>query len=85
MINTIVDACRYVLEDQGEAQTSYRRSSIMMEVKLWRASESQVRVALERDSAGIPTVLGRHGAQARAERRFDQVGRSVQAVGVLNA
>jgi hypothetical protein len=49
MINTILDACRYVLEDQGEAQSSYWLSSIMMEMKLWRASESQVRVALDRD------------------------------------
>jgi hypothetical protein len=49
MINTILDACRYVLEDQGEAQSSYWLSSIMMEMKLWRASESQVRAALDRD------------------------------------
>jgi hypothetical protein len=49
MINTILDACRYVLEDQGEAQSSYWLSSIMMEMKLWRASESQVRDALDRD------------------------------------
>ena len=43
MIQTILDACRYVLEDQGEAQSSYWLASIMMEMKLWRASESQVR------------------------------------------
>ncbi len=49
MINTILDACRYVLEDQGEAQSSYWLSSIMMEMKLWRASESQVRIFLDRD------------------------------------
>jgi len=49
MINTIVDACRRVLEDQGEAQSSYWLSSIMMEIKLWRASESQVRAALDWD------------------------------------
>jgi hypothetical protein len=49
MINTILDACRYVLEGQGEAQSSYWLSSIMMEMKLWRASESQVRIALDRD------------------------------------
>ena len=49
MINTILDACRYVLEDQGEAQSSYWLSSIIVEMKLWRASESQVRIALERD------------------------------------
>ncbi len=49
MINTILDACRYVLEDQGEAQSSYWLSSLMMEMKLWRASESQVRRALDKD------------------------------------
>jgi hypothetical protein len=49
MINTILDACRYVLEDQGEAQSSYWLSSIMLELKMWRASESQVRAALDRD------------------------------------
>ncbi len=49
MINTILDACRFVLEDQGEAQSSYWLASIMMEMKLWRASESQVRRALDKD------------------------------------
>jgi hypothetical protein len=49
MINTTLDACRYVLEDQGEAQSSYWLSSIMNEMKLWRASESQVRISLDRD------------------------------------
>jgi hypothetical protein len=49
MINTILDACRYVLEDQGKAQSSYWLSSIMMEMKLWRANESQVRIALDTD------------------------------------
>jgi hypothetical protein len=49
MIDTLLDACRYALEDQGEAQSSYWLSSIMLETKLWRASEVQVRVALDRD------------------------------------
>jgi hypothetical protein len=49
MINTILDACRFVLEDQGEAQSSYWLSSIMMEMKLWRATELQVRAALDRN------------------------------------
>ena len=49
MINTILDACQYVLEDQGEAQSTYWLSSIMKEMKLWRASESQIRIALDRD------------------------------------
>jgi hypothetical protein len=49
MSETLLDSCRFVLEDQGEAQSSYWLSSIMLETKLWRASESQVRVALDRD------------------------------------
>ena len=48
-MDTILDACQFVLEDQGEAQSSYWLSSIMLEMKLWRASESQVRAALDRD------------------------------------
>ena len=51
MIETLLDACRFVLEDQGEAQSSYWLASIMLEMKLWRASESQVRAALDRDIA----------------------------------
>lgn len=51
MIQTLLDACRFVLEDQGEAQSSYWLASLVVEMKLWRASESQVRVALDRDIA----------------------------------
>jgi hypothetical protein len=49
MINTILDACQFVLEDQGEAQSSFWLSSLMMELKLWRASQSKARAALDRD------------------------------------
>jgi hypothetical protein len=49
MIDTLLDACQYVLQVQGEAQSTYWLSSLVMEMKLWRASESQVRVALDRD------------------------------------
>jgi hypothetical protein len=48
-IRTLIDACRYVLEDQGEARSAYWLASIMEEMKLWRASESRVRAALDRD------------------------------------
>jgi hypothetical protein len=51
MIQTLLDASRFVLEDQGEAQSSYWLASPVMEMKLWRASESQVRAALDRDIA----------------------------------
>lgn len=49
MIDTLLDACRFVLEDQGEAQSSYWLASMVTEMKLWRASESQVRTTLEKD------------------------------------
>jgi HB1, ASXL, restriction endonuclease HTH domain len=51
MIETLLDACRFVLEDQGEAQSRYWLASLVVEMKLWRASESQVRAALDRDIA----------------------------------
>jgi hypothetical protein len=49
MISTLLDACRFVLEDLGEAQSSYWLASQVVEMKLWRASESQVRRALDKD------------------------------------
>jgi hypothetical protein len=49
MIHTLLDACRYVLEDLGEAQSSYWLASQVVEMKLWRASESQVRRAIDKD------------------------------------
>ena len=49
IIQTLLDACRFVLEDQGEAQSSYWLASLVVEMKLWRASESRVRAALDRD------------------------------------
>jgi hypothetical protein len=49
MIRTLLDACRFVLEDLGEAQCSYWLASQVVEMKLWRASESQVRRALDKD------------------------------------
>jgi hypothetical protein len=48
-IRTLLDACRFVLEDQGEAQSAYWLASIMEEMMLWRASESRVSAALDRD------------------------------------
>jgi hypothetical protein len=49
MISTQLDACRYVLEDLGEPQSSYWLASQVMEMKLWRASDAQVRRALDKD------------------------------------
>jgi hypothetical protein len=49
MIRTLLDACMFVLKDQGEAQSSYWLASQVEEMRLWRASESQVRRALDKD------------------------------------
>jgi hypothetical protein len=49
MILTLLDACRFILEDQGEAQSSYWLASQVVEMRLWRASESEVRDALDED------------------------------------
>jgi hypothetical protein len=38
MIETLLDACQFVLEVQGEPQSSYWLASQAMEMKLWRAS-----------------------------------------------
>jgi hypothetical protein len=49
MIETLLDACQFVLEVQGEPQSSYWLASQAMEMKLWRASEADVRAALTND------------------------------------
>lgn len=49
MIDTILDACREVLEINGDPQSPYWLESQMMEMRLWRASEHDVRAALEQD------------------------------------
>ena len=58
MIESLLDACQFVLEDQGEPQSSYWLASQVMEMKLWRASEPDVRDALNQD-------IQRHGEQSR--------------------
>jgi DNA-directed RNA polymerase delta subunit len=49
LIETLLDACQYVLEDQGEPLSSYWLASLVVELKLWRASEAKVRAALKKD------------------------------------
>ena len=49
MIESLLDACQFVLENLGEPQSSYWLASQVMEIKLWRASEADVRAALTRD------------------------------------
>ena len=49
MLETLLDACRFILEDQGEAQRPYWLASQADEMRLWRASESEVRRAHNMD------------------------------------
>jgi len=58
MIESLLDACQFVLEDQGEPQSSYWLASQVMEMKLWRASEADVRDALKKD-------IEEHGERSR--------------------
>ena len=45
-IHTLLDACEYILEDQGEPQSSDWFASQIMEIKLWRTSEADIRDTL---------------------------------------
>ena len=58
MIDSLLDACEFVLNDQGEPQSSYWLASLVMEMKLWRASEADVRDALCKD-------IAKHGGSSR--------------------
>ena len=49
VIDTLLDACEFILRDQGEPQSSFWLPSQIMETKLWRASEADVRDALKKD------------------------------------
>lgn len=52
-IDSLLDACELVLQEQGEPQSSYWLASQVMEMKLWRASEAGVRDALSKDIAKL--------------------------------
>ena len=58
MIHTLLDACEFILDDQGEPQSSYWLASQVMEMKLWRASEADVLDALKKD-------IAKHGEASR--------------------
>jgi hypothetical protein len=58
MIDTLLDACQFVLENQGEPQSCYWLASQVVEMKLWRASEAGVRRALNKD-------IAEHGESSR--------------------
>lgn len=49
MIYRLLDACEYILNDQGEAQSSFWLASQIMEMKLWRTNEAKVCDALTKD------------------------------------
>lgn len=49
MIYTLLDACEFILNDQGEPQSCYWLASQIMEMKLWRTTEAKVRDALTND------------------------------------
>jgi hypothetical protein len=51
IIESLLDACEVVLNEQGEPQSSYWLASQVVEMKLWRASEADVRDALRKDIA----------------------------------
>ena len=64
MIDSLLDACKYVLDEQGEPQSSYWLASQVREGKLWRASEADVRDALIKD-------IKKHGEASRFVRLAD--------------
>jgi hypothetical protein len=53
IIESLLDACEFVLKEQGEPQSSFWLASQVMEMKLWRASEADVRDALSKDIARL--------------------------------
>ncbi len=53
MTDSLLDACEFVLNEQGEPQSSYWLASQVMEMKLWRASEADVRDAISKDIARV--------------------------------
>lgn len=58
IVESLLDACEVVLNEQGEPQSSYWLASQVMEMKLWRASEADVRDALSKD-------IAKHGESSR--------------------
>src|SRR5471030_642207 len=66
MVESLLDACQFVLDDQGEPQSSYWLASEIMEMKLWKASDADVRDALNKD-------IEKHGEQSQFVRLADDV------------
>jgi hypothetical protein len=51
MIESLLDACEIILKEQGEPESRCWLASQAMEMKMWRASEADVRDALTKDIA----------------------------------
>ena len=49
MIHSLIDACEYIRNDQGDPQTSFWLASQIMETRLWRCAETGVRRVLNAD------------------------------------
>jgi hypothetical protein len=62
-IDSLLDACEFVLRDLGEPQSAFWLASHVMEMKLWRASEADVEKALAVDLAkqGEKSIFVRSG------------------------
>ena len=58
MIESLLDACEIILKEQGEPQSCFWLASQAMEMKMWRASEADVRDALTKD-------IAKHGDSSR--------------------
>jgi len=64
MLDSLLDACEIILKEQGDPQTCFWLASQAMEMKLWRASEADVRDALNKD-------IEKHGKSSRFGRTAD--------------
>jgi hypothetical protein len=49
VIYDILDACREVLKVNGDPQSAHWLASQIVEMRMWRASEHDVRAALDQD------------------------------------
>lgn len=47
--SSLLDACEFILQLQGEPQSGFWLASQIMEMKLWRASETEVSDAIRKD------------------------------------
>ncbi|VAX36070.1 hypothetical protein MNBD_PLANCTO02-588 [hydrothermal vent metagenome] len=49
MLYSINDVCKIILEDYGEPMSPYWLASQMVEARMWKANECEVRVALDEE------------------------------------